>query len=81
MTEHEKVFSIINPIIWDKGNEPFSLEMINKALEEAGAIKRTSPCITIKDYLKSLRDFGVLVYIGEGLYQKDTEFIDRYMSS
>lgn len=81
MTENEKVFSVINPIIWDKENKPFSLEMINKALEDEGAIKRTSPYVTIKDYLKSLRDFGILVYLGEGLYQKDTEFITRYMSS
>jgi len=80
-SEYQKTFSIINEIIWNKYNKPFSKEDLNKALDEGGAIKRTSIGVTISDYVDLLKDEGILVHVKGGFYIKDMEYINKKLCS
>ena len=77
LSDYQKTFSIINEIIWNKENLPFSKEGLCKALDDAGAVKRTSIGVTISDYVDLLRDEGILVHVKDGFYMKDVEYIKK----
>ena len=78
MTDYQKSFSILNPIIfgesWEEETKPFTLDGLHKALDEGGAIKRVSVGVTIRDYLHSLVDTKMVKHLGKGVYQKDSVF-------
>lgn len=84
MNCYGEVFSVINPIIfgttetWGQETKPFSFDDLHRALEMAGAIKRVAPCLTIKDYIYSLEEKGIVKHLGEGIFQKDADFCGEF---
>jgi len=66
----DKARSIVDEIILNVENKPFSLQGLYNALEKEGAIKRVAPGVTIEDYIKQMLEDRQIRRLDAFLFQR-----------